>query len=206
MDSMMIIIYHRIRSDFNTFNQYIAIYHYYDEQIPHSLVYDFKTEKYNFLKNLDYFIFNYGIYSKNINNYKIATEDNYKFLIIFNVLIVLNKLINDEYYFNIVFNKDNEFILQLKKYYLYFKHYLISFILNLSNIYNNVSNILSHIKMINDTDHEGYEFLVNMRKNNLLFENRNLLIDFMKDEKIKNNEKVYQALFMFIMQDENRKD
>lgn len=206
MDSMVILIYHRIRNVFARFKQYIAMYYYYDEQIPNSLVYDFKTEKYDFLKNLDHFIFNYGIYNKNINNYKITIEDDYKFLLIFNVLILLNKLINNEYYFNIVFNKDNEFNLQLKKYYSYSKDYLINFILNLSNIYNNVNDILSHIKMINNVDHIGYEIIVYEKNDNILFENRNLLIDFMEDERIKNNEKVYQALFMFIMQDKNGKD
>lgn len=138
-----------------------------------------------------------------IKFYKI-NNDKRSFLLSFRLLEMLNKIIKDKNYFNNnIFNNDKEYISHLSAIYSYISDFLINFILNISNFYNNADDILIYIKNLKYSstsfdiyDHDIYDHNF---ESNILSRNRNILIEFMEDDRIKNNDEVKQALFMFIM-------
>lgn len=186
-------IYDKINKIFIKFNTYNDFYNSGKYDILFSS-FNLPELKEDFLKNLNDFIYK-------INKYKLYKINNDKrsFLLSFRLLEILNKIIKDKNYFNNnIFNNDKEYISHLSAIYSYISDFLINLILIISNFYNNADDILIYIKNLNYSS-TSFDIYDHIFKSDILSRNRNILIEFMEDDRIKNNDKVKQALFMFIM-------
>lgn len=151
--------------------------------------------KYNLLAVIITEINKFYFIIKNIKN------DNDIFILSFNIFAILNHLIENNESNNFI--KNEKYISKLENCYSLFKDYVVNFFLELSENhkykYLNTEVIFNYLIRMDFLIRHQYKFITIPVSR--FYTERKLLMEIMEDERIKNNDKVYQGLFMFIMEE-----
>lgn len=154
----------------------------------------FNIEKYrsNLLAEIITEINKFYFIIKNIKN------DNDIFILSFNIFAILNYIIKNNKSNNF---KNEKYISKLENCYSLFKDYLVNFFLELleNHKYLNTEVIFKYLTQMDFLIIHQYKY--RMIPVSRFYMQRKLLMEIMEDERIKSNDKVYQGLFMFVMEE-----